>query len=130
MTEHKQTVSELVDRWLRAEQSAALDTLDRLATEDFQCVGPRGFVLDKQQWLARLGSGDLQMQDLALTETHSREYDSVTVTIGRWSQRATYRGVPVDAELRATLVTVDGADGARMAGLHLSPIDPPPAVDD
>src|SRR2546423_2379015 len=36
-----------------AELTADAETLQRLIAEDFLSIGPRGFVLDKQEWIDR-----------------------------------------------------------------------------
>src|SRR5215218_8523854 len=46
-------VREVQDRFDQAERTADLDTLRELIAEDFLSIGPRGFVLDKPQWIDR-----------------------------------------------------------------------------
>ena len=45
-------IDELGARWVAAEMTGDTDTLETIVTDDFRLVGPFGFVLDKDQWLA------------------------------------------------------------------------------
>ena len=48
-------VLDLVTSWAKAEEANDAAALDRLLAGDFVGVGPLGFVLDRDQWLARFG---------------------------------------------------------------------------
>ena len=47
-------VLDLVRRWAAAEQQNDAGSLDGLLADDFVGVGPLGFVLTREQWLAVL----------------------------------------------------------------------------
>ncbi|HEU5326797.1 MAG TPA: nuclear transport factor 2 family protein, partial [Thermomicrobiales bacterium] len=53
-------ILELGHRWTEAEQHADVATLATLLADDFVAVGPRGFVLNREQWLDRYRAGDLR----------------------------------------------------------------------
>src|SRR5579884_3840858 len=97
-------VRELGRRWAEAEQRNDAGTLEILLADDFRAVGPRGFVLDKQQWLERYRSGTFVTQSLTLDEVDVRIYGPAAVAIGRQTQQATYGGHPTDGQFRVTLV--------------------------
>jgi ketosteroid isomerase-like protein len=115
------------ERWADAEVRADVTGLDAMAVADFTLVGPLGFVLDKQQWLDRYRSGDLVTTSLTWDEVVVREYGDAAIAVGRHTQRAAYRGTPMDGAFRATHVLVRSGDGWLLAGIHLSPIAAPPA---
>ncbi|MFL5883136.1 MAG: methyltransferase domain-containing protein [Actinomycetota bacterium] len=50
-------VPDLVESWAAAEQGSDVEALDRLLAGDFVGVGLVGFVLGRDQWLARFGNG-------------------------------------------------------------------------
>ena len=115
--------------WVTAETAADVAALNALATDDFVLVGPLGFVLDKPAWLRRYAGGDLQTHTLSFQDPETRIYGDVAVSVGRFVQRAEYRGRTVDGEFRATRIAVHDGSGWRLGGLHLSPIAAmPPAA--
>jgi len=126
MSTEQHPVHELGQRWAAAEQAADADALDALATDDFTLVGPLGFVLDKQQWLDRYHNGDLVTSSLVWNDVHVRDYGTAAIAVGVHTQQAAYRGQPSDGRFRATHVAVQAGDRWLLAGIHLSPIAPPP----
>lgn len=112
----------LVAEWAAAERRGDPAALARLLTDDFVGVGPRGFVLTRDQWSQRYAPGDLHHDEFTIGETSVRRYGEAAVVVGIQSQRASYRGHDASGRFRATLILV-GSDGAwRLAGIHLSPI--------
>ncbi|HEY1574514.1 MAG TPA: DUF4440 domain-containing protein [Pseudonocardiaceae bacterium] len=112
-------------QWAAAEQRGDTDTLDTLTTADFTLVGPLGFVLRKPEWLERYRTGGLVTRSLAWEDTTVREYGDTAVVVGRHTQRAEFRGTPVNGSFRATHIVVRQHGEWRLAGIHLSPIAPP-----
>jgi ketosteroid isomerase-like protein len=113
---------ELDRAWVRAEIDADVPALAALATDDFVLVGPAGFALDKAAWLGRYAGGDLHTHTLSFQDPQTRIYSEAAVSVGRFVQRAEYRGRTVDGEFRATRIAVRDSSGWRVGGLHLSPI--------
>jgi ketosteroid isomerase-like protein len=89
-------------------------------TDDFLGVGPLGFTLPKQAWLARYHAGDLKYQTFELGERHVRSYGNATVVTARLTAAGTYQDHPLPTALRATLVIVRQPGGWRLAGGHMS----------
>ncbi|HEX3650889.1 MAG TPA: DUF4440 domain-containing protein [Pseudonocardiaceae bacterium] len=118
-------IRQLGQQWAEAEQRGDTDTLDALTTADFTLVGPLGFVLRKPDWLERYRTGGLVTRSLAWDDTTIREYGDTAVVVGRHTQRAEYRGTPVNGGFRATHIVVRQHDQWLLAGIHLSPIAPP-----
>ena len=123
-------IREIGRRWADAEQRGDADALDALSVADFTLVGPLGFVLDKQQWLDRYRSGDFVTHSLQWDEVSVRDYGTAAIAIGRQTQRAAYRGAASDGQFRITHVVVRTGDAWLLAGIHLSPIAPPPGRGD
>ncbi len=121
-----QQILTLGQRWADAEQRGDVAALEALAIDDFMLVGPLGFILTKQQWLDRYRTGDLVTRSLVWDEVEVRDYGTAAIAIGCHTQRAAYRGTPNDGRFRATHVAVQINGQWLLAGMHLSPIAPPP----
>jgi ketosteroid isomerase-like protein len=119
-------ILEFGGRWVQAEQRGDVAALDGMAVEDFTLVGPLGFVLDREQWLARYQTGDLVTKSLNWDQVSVREYGDTAVAIGVHTQQAEFKGNPADGSFRATHILVRREGSWRLAGIHLSPMGGPP----
>jgi len=122
----EQAVAQLADVWAAAEVRGDVPFLEQTLADDFIGVGPLGFLLTKQQWLARHQSGEMKYTVHTLDETQARVYDGAAIVIGRLTQEATYQGNPINAQLRTTLVFIQQQGQWRLAGLHFCTIGQPP----
>ncbi|HEY3035880.1 MAG TPA: nuclear transport factor 2 family protein [Streptosporangiaceae bacterium] len=77
-----QATEEFLTEWAAAEQAGDTRTLETLLDGGFTAVGPLGFILPKQAWLARHRSRDLTYQDFSLDEVQGRPIgqDAAVVT--------------------------------------------------
>ena len=105
-TSTDEQIRELGHRWADAERRGDVAALEALTTADFTLVGPRGFVLDKEQWLDRYRSGDFSTAALAWRDVDVREYGDAAVAIGTYAQEAAYQGSPSNGEFRSTHVFI------------------------
>ena len=125
MDDRSRQLEEFAHEWAAAELRGDTAFLEGALTDDFVGIGPLGFMLTKEQWLARYESGDLVYESFALDEVEARFYGEAAVVTCRQSQTGTYQGQAVDVmqgEFRATLVFVEREGRWLLAGLHLSPI--------
>jgi uncharacterized protein (TIGR02246 family) len=124
VNDHHQTerVREVVQRWAAAERSGDATALRTLLTDDFAGIGPHGFVLDKQQWLARYLSADLDNEAFTVDETAVRISGTTAIAVGVQTQRAAYRGHPVHGRFRLTAVLVGGDRAWSITHVQLSTI--------
>jgi ketosteroid isomerase-like protein len=119
-------VAQLADTWATAELQGDTAFLKQLLADDFVGVGPLGFLLTKQEWLARHQAGDMKYTVHTLDEVRVRAYNETAIVIGRLTQEATYRGNPINAQMRTTLVFIQHQEQWHLAGLHLCNIGQPP----
>lgn len=122
MSDTATEIRELGARWVDAEQRGDSDTLAAMIVDDFTLIGPLGFVLDREQWLARYRTGDLVTTSLQWDDVAVRSYGDAAVAIGRQTQKASFKGQPSDGQFRITHIAVRTDDGWRFAGIQLSPI--------
>ena len=109
-----------LSEWTAAEQSGDAAALDNLLAEDFTGVGPLGFTLSKQEWLARHAGGDLTYRTFELADIAVRRYSDVAVVVAQQRATGAYRGREVPGELRVTLVVANVPGPRRLAGAHMS----------
>lgn len=119
------------EEWAAAELRGDTVALGRILADDFVAVGPRGFMLSKEQWLSRHDSGNLTYEAFEWDEVTVRIHGDAAVMIGRQTASAVYEDGEVRHEIqdqfRSTLVFVEGQGRWLLLGLHLSPIAEPPA---
>src|SRR5207237_10048658 len=116
----------LVDTWITAELRGDASVLDRILTDDFIGIGPLGFLLTKQEWLARHRSKDLQYDAFNLDEVKVRVYNEAAILTGRQVQNGAYRGNSIQGQFRISLVFITQQGQWRLASLQLSTIAQPP----
>ncbi|MEJ7652554.1 MAG: nuclear transport factor 2 family protein [Chloroflexia bacterium] len=112
----------VADLWAAAELRGDTAALREMLVDDFVGIGPRGFTLTREQWLARHESGDLVHESLGLEDVGARVYGNAAVSIGRQTQATSYKGAPVPGEFRVSLVLVRQAGRRLIASLQFSPI--------
>jgi ketosteroid isomerase-like protein len=122
----EQEVARLADTWATAELQADTAFLEQRLADDFVGVGPLGFLLRKQEWLARHQSGEMRYTAHTLDEVKVRTYTETAIVIGRLTQEATYQDHPMNARMRTTLVFVRQQQHWQLASLHLCAIGQPP----
>ena len=125
MTTHE--ISRLLERLADAQRLADLDALSELLTDDFKLVGPLGFVVPKQQWLAQFRGGALQIESLEWDDVDIRThaYANSAIAIGRLTQTATYADNRADGAFRVTAIAIGNGVTWHLAGAHYSPIADP-----
>ena len=123
----QQEVMQLADAWANAELHGDTASLERRLSDDFIGIGPLGFMLTKQEWLARHEAGDLKYESFSLDEVKVRVYNNdAAVLTGRQVQNGAYRGNSIQAQFRTTLVFVRQQGQWQLASLQLSTIGQPP----
>src|SRR5712691_6127199 len=115
-------VADLGQQYAEAELRSDVEGLAALLVDDFVCVGPLGFVLDKHQYLGPRQSGDLKHTSFDWSDVRVRRYGSTAVAIGSQTQKSTFQGRDASGQFRVTLIAVQAQDQWRIAGLHLSPV--------
>lgn len=110
----------VIEAWSAMELYGNVDGLRGLLLDDFVGIDPLGFMLDKQQWLARYTSGDFAYQALVWGEVGIREYGDAAVVTGVQLQQATYQGNPNDGRFRGSQVYVQVDGRWKLAGIQLS----------
>ena len=110
-------------RWAATERQNDPGLLDGVLADDFHGVGPAGFVLTREQWLARFGNG-LENRAFAVEDAQGRDYGAPSVVIGAVAQETSFQGRDNSGRFRLTLVAVRPDDRWRVANVHIGPLQP------
>jgi ketosteroid isomerase-like protein len=123
-------LEKLGEDWAAAELRGDTAALGRILADDFIAVGPRGFMLNREQWLSRHDSGSLSYESFEWDEVSVRIHGDAAVMIGRQTARGRYQDgdfrYEIQDQFRATLLFVEEQGRWLLIGLHLSPIAGPP----
>lgn len=122
-------IADLVQQWASAEQQNDRGGLEPLLADDFVGVGPLGFMLPREQWLARFDNG-LRNTAFGVLEPQVRSYGSAAVVTAALDQQTSFNGQDNSGRFRLTLVAVQPADRWLLAHAHIgnlhNPADGPP----
>jgi ketosteroid isomerase-like protein len=113
-------LQELGQDWAAAELRGDTAFLEHTLADDFVGIGPRGFVLTKEQWLARYESGDLNHQSFQLGDVRVRIYEDAAVMTGHETIKGRYKDQDLGGRFRTTLVFVKQQGHWLLVALHLS----------
>jgi ketosteroid isomerase-like protein len=111
-------VLDLVQRWAAAEQKNDAAALDGLLAAGFAGVGPLGFVLTREQWLARFANG-LENRAFVIEEPQVRGFGDAAVVIGVLAQETSWQGNDNSGRYRVTLVAVRPGEAWLLAHVHI-----------
>ena len=118
-------VLDLVQRWAAAEEKNDAGALEELLDGEFAGVGPFGFILTRDQWLARFANG-LVNRSFTVTDLQVRDFGTAAVGIGVLAQETSWQGTDNSGRFRVTLVAVQEGEGWRLAHVHIGPLQGPP----
>ena len=118
-------VPDLVQGWAAAEERNDAGALDGLLADGFTGVGPFGFILTRDQWLARFANG-LVNRSFTVTDLQVRDYGTAAVGTGVLAQETSWQGTDNSGRFRVTLVAVREDEGWRLAHAHIGPLQGPP----
>ncbi len=126
MEEQTRQIEKLAQDWAAAELRGDTAVLERALADDFVGVGPRGFMLNKEEWLERHESGKLKYESFGLDEVGVRPYGDTTVIVCRETAEGVYEdengSYDIHEQFRATLIFVKQQGGWLLASLQLSSI--------
>ncbi len=117
---NEREILDVGQRWADAERRGDPTALDALLDDNFEAVGPHGFVLNRQQWLDRYQSGDLKNEAFAWQDANLRTYGDAAITVGVQTQRTVYQGHDSSGRFRVTHLYVRKDGRWLIANIQLS----------
>jgi ketosteroid isomerase-like protein len=113
-------VKQLQKRFDEAELKGDKEELSVLISDDFLSVGPKGFVLDKPQWINR--HDQFKYHELKTDEADIRMHGSTAIVCNIQRNKAEYEGHPVEVAARVVQVWIEENDEWRLASIQFSPL--------
>lgn len=108
------------NRFDDAELRADRAVLDELIADDFRSIGPKGFVLDKQQWIAR--HNEFRYHELRTSDLEVTRYGDAAIVRDIQTNHASYGDQELRLSVRVSQTWV-GLDGRwQLAGIQFSPL--------
>ncbi len=113
-------IRQLSERWAEAERKMDSNALENIIDGDFSLIGPRGFVLNREQWLNRYKTGDLKNEGFEWKVEDIKDYGCMAVVQGVQTQKTSYRGQDSSGSFRVSLVAVMDGERGHIAHIQLS----------
>jgi ketosteroid isomerase-like protein len=113
-------VRDVQGRFDQAELAGDRDTLREFLADDFLAIGPRGFVLDKGQWIGR--HAEFTYHALDTDEMSVHRYGDTAIVRNVQRNRATYGEQDVAVNTRVSQVWVRQGRGWRLVAIQFSPL--------
>lgn len=96
------------------------EALDALIADDFRSIGPKGFVLDKRQWIDR--HDKFRYHELKTSEIEVRRYGDAAIVRNLQTNHATHDHDDVRLTVRVSQTWVKINDRWQLAGIQFSPM--------
>ncbi len=116
------TIRLLQQTFDQAELQADTAQLNRLLADDFVSIGPKGFLLNKEEWINR--HVHFKYHALDTSDMDIRLYNNTTAIVRNIQRnRATYQNETMELTVRVSQVWIWEAGGAwRLVAIHFSPM--------
>jgi ketosteroid isomerase-like protein len=118
-------VAELVAAWAEGEAANDAERVGAHLAEDFVGVGPVGFVLNREQWLARFAGG-LHNDAFVIEDVDVHDHGGAAFVVGVLAQQTTFGpGQDNSGRFRITIQAVRGDAGWRITSVHIGMLGGP-----
>jgi hypothetical protein len=111
-------ILDLQRRFDDAELKGDTELLRPLLADDFLSIGERGFILDKEQWIAR--HAEFRYLSLETTDLDVRQYDRAAIVRCAQRSRAIWLGTEMTLSVRMSQVWVEQFAGWALAAIQFS----------
>lgn len=115
-------LTELALRWADAELRGDTDVLREVLADDFVGIAPRGFVLDRRDWIGRHDTHALEYSEFTWDDVQLHLHGAVAVMTGRNHAHGIQAGNAFDGRFRGMLVLVHHGKHWRIVAAQLAPI--------
>lgn len=112
------TVNELQERVNAALLGSDWDTLDDLVAEDAVITGPKGFTIDRDEWLRVHRESYYEQVRLDVAESEVRGYDGAGIRSDLVESECRFKGETIEGRFRVLQVWVADAGHPRLVALQ------------
>ena len=119
-SETKGKIRDVQNEFDKAELHADTKKLDQVLTDDFLSIGPRGFVLNKEQWINR--HKQFRYEQLDTSEMNIRLYGDTAIVTDIQKNKATFNNEPVSLSVRVSQVWIHENSQWKLASIQFSPM--------
>lgn len=113
-------IRDLQNEYNQAELQGNQVSLERLLASGFKGVGPKGFILDKTAWIARLTH--YKYLSLQVTDQIIQPYHEVTIIWNIQRAKASYHRETLETKLQATQVWLRFGNTWQLAAIQFSEV--------
>ena len=118
---------DVVQRWTAAEAANDAEALDAVLAPNFVGIGPFGFVLERQQWLARFANG-LQNGAFAVDQPATYDHGGAVVVVGVLNQETKWQGNDNSGRFRLSATVVRDGEDWKLGSAHIGGLQQPPGA--
>lgn len=116
----KDTIEKLQDKFDQAELHDDRARLRELIDDDFVSIGPRGFLLDKAQWIER--HDEFAYETLETSDMNVRVFDGAAIVRDVQRNRSRYGEQQLEHAFRVGQVWVRRDGDWKLAAIQFSPL--------
>ena len=116
----KEEILQLQKHFDEAELKADKKVLEQLIADDFLSIGPKGFVLNKREWIDR--HVHFKYLELQTSEVDVRLYNKAAIVRNIQKNKATYKDESIEIAVRVMQVWVEQGSRWQLAGIQFSPL--------
>lgn len=116
----KEEINTLQNKFDKAELHADTAALQELLADDFFSIGPKGFVLDKQQWIDR--HTQFKYQKLETSDMNIHLYHNTAIVTNIQANEAKYKDEPVKLKVRVCQVWIKQENKWKLVSIQFSPL--------
>jgi hypothetical protein len=113
-------IAQLQARLDDAERKGDRETLRELIASDFLSIGPKGFVLDKEEWINR--HGRFVYRELSTSDMDIRVYERTAVVRDIQRNKAYYDESHIEVNTRVSQVWVEREGRWQLVAIQFSPL--------
>jgi hypothetical protein len=118
----EETISALQDKVNTALLKSDWQTLNDLVAPDARIIGPRGFIIDRDEWIGVHQRADYQQVKLEANETETRSYGRAGIRCDVVESECIYQGETIAGRFRVMQVWVTRDERWQLAGIQYTAV--------
>jgi len=121
----EETIRTLQERVNTALLESDWETLNDLVTPDARIIGPRGFIISRDEWIGVHQGSDYQQVKLEASDTEVHTYDSAGIRFDVVDSECSYKGETIAGHFRVTQVWATDRGRWQLAAVQYTSLPAP-----